>query len=58
MRDKLIDTLVEEMREAENYYLDTEDDSKKWAVIDKLNKAKLTEEESEEFSNVCQNWGI
>jgi hypothetical protein len=58
MRNKLIQTLVKEWRKAENYFLETEDDSQKWKVYDKQNKANLSLKETAELNECLQATGF
>ena len=57
MREELIKKLAFEMRYAENYYLDTFDDSKKSKVMNKVDKL-LTPPERQEFEAWCESLAI
>ncbi len=58
MRNKLIEKLANEMRNAETYFLKTEDDSKKWKVVEKIRKYRLTKEEKQEFDDITNSMGV
>jgi len=58
MRNALIKKLADEMRYAETYFIETEDDCKKWNVVDNINKAKFTKEERKEWEDMCNGMGV
>jgi hypothetical protein len=57
MRKDLVRDLAYELRDAENYYLRTQDGSKKHEVFDKIKRANLTEEEKQEFREIAESMG-
>lgn len=58
MRNKLIEDLADKWREAEDYFIETEDDSHKWAVKEMQDKCNLTEEEEEELGIIMRGMCI
>lgn len=58
MRNKLIEKLAMMWRNAENHYLETEDDSKKWKVKEYQDKQNLTDEEEELLYGICNGMGV
>lgn len=58
MRNKLIEELAYKWRNAENIYLETENDSEKWKVKLEQDILKLTEEEIEELHSICSSMGV
>lgn len=56
-RDRLIMQLVGDMKEAENYFLETKDDSKKFSIL-KIAEIELTTKEKIVFDFECSNNGI
>jgi len=55
MRHALINKLADAMRQAENHYLNTGDDNKKWETLDKVRRADLTNEEFKEWVAICDS---
>ena len=58
MRDKLIEKLGNMWRSAEDYFLETEDDTKKWEVKEYQDSMKLTKEEEKELNGILQSMGV
>jgi hypothetical protein len=58
MRRKLVMTLVNAMREAENTYLERPDFLNKDCIIDIKEAVKLTKSETKLFENECSALGI
>jgi len=51
MRNKLIENLLIRWRKAEDYFIQTENDCKKWECLDFQNKQNLTKEELKELND-------
>ena len=58
MRDKLVEKLAEMWRKAEDYFIETESDSKKWKVLEYQESLNLTKEEEEELNLTLDSMGV